>query len=131
MGAAPAQPKPWRQLCKTQDLHSLPSLCLLDSSFTLNKGPVALGAREELTKDHSFSAALRQTPHLIVQDGTRGLDLFGGLSIAARRQESVTLWDHTPGFTREDQQSWEGNQGLAAVLNTVQTHLLGWSGTSS
>lgn len=72
VGAVLVQPKPWRQFCKTQDLRSLPSLCLLDSSFTPNKGPAALGAREELTKDHSFSAALQQIPHLTVQDGMWG-----------------------------------------------------------
>lgn len=47
-----------------------------------NNSPAALRAREELTKNHSFSAVLRQIPQLTVQHGTVGLDLFGGLSIA-------------------------------------------------
>lgn len=64
----------------------LPPLCLADSSFTRNKGPVALGrAWEELTKGDSFSATLRllsQAESLplpaATRDGTAGPDLFGG-----------------------------------------------------
>lgn len=63
-----------------------------------NKGPVALGAREELTKDHSFSAVLWLIPHLTVQDSTTEL-----ISVEASAQHDydrrawhcrVTPWIH-------------------------------------
>lgn len=68
-GSSPSSTKALAPARQEQELHSLPSLCLLDSSFMPNKGP---GAWEELTKEHSFSAVLRQIPHLLVQDGTMG-----------------------------------------------------------
>lgn len=80
-------PRQWSQaqspgagITNCQTSVPLPPLCLVDSSFALNKGPAALSAAlEELTKDNCFSSTPRglfageNIPFLSLQQGRTAL----------------------------------------------------------